>query len=397
MRVREGGSGSEGYERGIHRESSGYAGRRQRARAWGGEHPKFGRDNNRVGVRHGSSNFEMSVFTIFVDNLPTQVFKGDLYREFAKDRRVKDAFISRKQRKNERGPFAFVRFEDIGGARRVVDRLNGYYCRGRNLMITLCKYRRKRPSNTGFERGAWFRRIADSANPRERGGRMKHVWKEVKRNKVATRGVDNVENCQQAKLIEGGRKKEVIAKTCESKQDLLSRSMMGVSLKPIKLKEVQWQIGESWEGTGHVECRDVGPFRCLLTFESANVRDKAMSNPGLLAIFDELRPHWNYISSHSRRIWLEVLGLPIQVRSGDTFNNIAKLWGKMVLMDDRTEHYWSFSVVRFLVDCYEWETISEWITIKVEDREFNIYVREFGGEAYNFQSHTNIMGTIIVK
>ncbi|MED6152504.1 hypothetical protein PIB30_092737 [Stylosanthes scabra] len=173
-------------------------------------------------------------------------------------------------------------FEDIGGARRAVDRLNGHYWRGRTLRVMLSKFRRKGPRIEGSDGVAWVKRSADYTGPRERDGRMKQVWKEVRRNNVATMGVDKEENHQQAKLMVGERKKEVVARTCRSMQDLLNRSMM-----------------------------DVGTFRCLLMFESANIRDEAMSDPNLLAMFDELRPHWNYFSSHSRRIWMEVLGLPI--------------------------------------------------------------------------------------
>ncbi|MED6216956.1 hypothetical protein PIB30_012962 [Stylosanthes scabra] len=66
---------------------------------------------------------------------------------------------------------------------------------------------------------------------------------------------------------------------------------------------------------------------------------------------------------------------------------VAKLWGNLVLADYRTEHYLSFSVARLLIDSYEWNNINEWINLKVDGREIEIYVKEFGGEIYSIQTH----------
>ncbi|MED6164436.1 hypothetical protein PIB30_090067, partial [Stylosanthes scabra] len=186
-------------------------------------------------------------------------------------------------------PFAFVRFDDIEEAKRVVARLNGNYWRGRKLFLTFSKFRRQGRNNEG--------------------------------SRITRRGEYT-------------------------------------SMKT-----------------------------CLISFESAAARDEAVSSIELLEVFDEVRPHWDYFSSHSRRILLEVMGLPVQVWCEATFSNIAKLWGKLILMDDRTEEAMSFSVARFLVDSFEWELINEWVTIKFEEKKFEVHVREVGSEIYTLQAH----------
>ncbi|MED6178862.1 hypothetical protein PIB30_111542, partial [Stylosanthes scabra] len=71
-----------------------------------------------------------------------------------------------------------------------------------------------------------------------------------------------------------------------------------------------------------------------------------------------------------------------------TFKQIAKSMGRLVMMDDITEENSSFSVARMLIDSFQWELISEWIAIKVNESEFEVFVKEFGGEVYNVQSHS---------
>ncbi|MED6146202.1 hypothetical protein PIB30_032468 [Stylosanthes scabra] len=56
-------------------------------------------------------------------------------------------------------------------------------------------------------------------------------------------------------------------------------------------------------------------------------------------------------------------------------------------MDDRTEQSMSFSVARFLINCFEWNKIDEWINLKDGEIQFEIYAREVGGEVYSLQDH----------
>ncbi|MED6109384.1 hypothetical protein PIB30_033080 [Stylosanthes scabra] len=143
------------------------------------------------------------------------------------------------------------------------------------------------------------------------------------------------------------------------------------------------------DGPGIVECRDVDPFRCLISFEYAEIKEEAVSRLSLISVFNEVRHHWGNVWSFSRRVWVEVMGLPTTVWSEETFRTIAEVWGKYVYADDRTEQSWSFSVARFLIDSFEWEWIHEWITIKVEEKEYEIFVKEFGSEVYSRESHPN--------
>ncbi|MED6146295.1 hypothetical protein PIB30_033215 [Stylosanthes scabra] len=62
----------------------------------------------------------------------------------------------------------------------------------------------------------------------------------------------------------------------------------------------------------------------------------------------------------------------------------------MVLLDDRTEEQKSFSVARVLIDSFQWEIIHEWVSLRVEDRVFDIFAKEFSYESYSTESHPNL-------
>ncbi|MED6128294.1 hypothetical protein PIB30_096344 [Stylosanthes scabra] len=64
------------------------------------------------------------------------------------------------------------------------------------------------------------------------------------------------------------------------------------------------------------------------------------------------------------------MGMPVCTWSVENVSKIAKLWGKVIKFDDRTEQSKSYSTARVLLDCYQWERIHEWISVKVEDKSF---------------------------
>ncbi|MED6205402.1 hypothetical protein PIB30_017214 [Stylosanthes scabra] len=221
--MREGVSGWKRVsERGIHCEDTGYAGGRNKGESDGWVAP--GVLEGQYGVSSKLMNRKLAdgCFTVFLDNLPIQVLKGELFKEFWKCGVVTDVYISKKKRRWRHGPFAFIRFSELGCARR-----------------------------------------ADVA------GRKGNA-------------VDEPGN--------KGRK-ELTLQSSTLQRDILERSLLGVSVNSIDFASLKGLVIERWDRQGKVECRDVGPFRCLITFESESIRDEAMSNQVLTDAFDEIRHH----------------------------------------------------------------------------------------------------------
>ncbi|MED6146294.1 hypothetical protein PIB30_033214 [Stylosanthes scabra] len=215
--------GGRSGERGIHGEESSYAG---------------GRNKGENGVGFAS---------VFVDNLPINVTKRELYKEFGLDGYVTDIYISRKLRLKTKNPFAFIRYQRLGGALRVIRRLNGTVWRGGRLFITISKFRHQDHEKNGAHEGFQKRQLEQ---------RMKKKWVEVSRPNVKGNGrsVDN--ETTYGKELK--RKQEVNVTWSAVSKDLLNRSLLGVCTKPIEFRKTMNLLLDEWKGEGEMECRDMG-------------------------------------------------------------------------------------------------------------------------------------------
>ncbi|MED6206494.1 hypothetical protein PIB30_027292 [Stylosanthes scabra] len=85
------------------------------------------------------------------------------------------------------------------------------------------------------------------------------------------------------------------------------------------------------------------------------------------------------------------MGLPVCLWCEENIERVAKLWGKVVEHDDRSTESKSYTTARVLIDCYQWEMVHKWVSIKVDDRTFDVFVKETGAEAYSVQAHPDLV------
>ncbi|MED6204968.1 hypothetical protein PIB30_013735 [Stylosanthes scabra] len=324
------------FERGKHGEVSGLAGRRNKGERDGGFAQGVWR-----GKYWDSRSYERNhTFSIFVDRLPESISKRELYKAFGKFGFISDIFISRKARQRSQGPFAFIRYVAHGGAMKAVEMMNNKQWGKERLLVTISKYRQRVVT--------------------ERGRQSESAVNATKR-RIAEWDVDQKQRLQ--------------------------RSLLGVCVKPIELRKIMYFLLEEWKGPRAIEVRDVGPYRCLITFSSSEIRDEAVESQLLLSVFDEVRFHWDIFWSLLRRVWIEITGIPIGLWDVKNFTKIAELWGKVIRFDDRAEEAKSFSTTRIQIDSFQWERIHEWVNVTVDDRHFEVFVKDFGSEIYSIQSH----------
>ncbi|MED6126598.1 hypothetical protein PIB30_079969 [Stylosanthes scabra] len=221
------------------------------------------------------------------------------------------------------------KFQRYGGAMRAITRLNGKTWSGGELFVTMSKFNKRDANRQGDLTGKEL-------------PKFRQQWIEVRKSNQNDALEVVIPTMRNEKAVKA--KKEICAGWYGEQRDRLNRSLLRVCVKPIEFRKVMNRLIDAWMGSGEIECRDVGPYRCLLIFSSPEIKDEAMNNEWILSVFDEVRPHWELFLSLSRRVWVEIMGLPVGLWCTETFNSLAKLWGKMIKMDDRTEESNSFTI-----------------------------------------------------
>ncbi|MED6186470.1 hypothetical protein PIB30_066969 [Stylosanthes scabra] len=253
----------EGSEWEKHGKGSGYAGRRNKRESAGGRAFGVWRVNRN---KDESANPNVQDCNAgFVDNLPLKVTKREIYKRFRRNGYITDIFISRKLRKNAIGPFAFVRFHSYEGAAKAITTINGTIWDDAKLYVTMAR----------------SKRIGNSERTQERYVKQQGTNSGIQKKWVAIgaktkdRQTEHSDRCCNSMKC---RTKEVEALWCAEQKQRLQRSLLGVSVKPIYFRKVMYKLMDEWKGPGKIECRDVGPFRCLLTFDTTEIRDAALED-----------------------------------------------------------------------------------------------------------------------
>ncbi|MED6169148.1 hypothetical protein PIB30_018675 [Stylosanthes scabra] len=186
------------------------------------------------------------------------------------------------------GTIIGVGFASLASARLAIAELNGKAWGERKLAISMSRYRRH---------GA---QVNPRTRRKEAHGRIRKMWVKVMKGDDKAKEYRDVEVKEtpvmgetRDHIVEKVRRSRKVIEACveESQRNMLERSLMGVNVDPIDFPKTLKKIKEVWEGDGEILCRDVGPTRCLLTFETTKARDEAYEKSALLEIFDELRPH----------------------------------------------------------------------------------------------------------
>ncbi|XP_020967479.1 polyadenylate-binding protein, cytoplasmic and nuclear-like [Arachis ipaensis] len=86
---------------------------------------------------------ESESFTIFVDNLPSNVSKNELFHMFKWTERINDFYLARKEKYGRIHLFAFIRYTTKGGSLKAIKEMNGMRLRSKEIFVGEAKYRRR--------------------------------------------------------------------------------------------------------------------------------------------------------------------------------------------------------------------------------------------------------------
>ncbi|XP_016168032.1 sex-lethal homolog [Arachis ipaensis] len=119
---------------------------RVREREWVGNTERGSYRNQvkdpRVWNREEYRRLENESFLIFLDNLPEDISKRELYQLFCWTGRINDIYLSRKQKRGTIYMFVFIHYTTKGGALKAITEMNRLKLRGKEVFVGEAKYRR---------------------------------------------------------------------------------------------------------------------------------------------------------------------------------------------------------------------------------------------------------------
>ena len=92
-------------------------------------------------------------------------------------------------------------------------------------------------------------------------------------------------------------------------------------------------------------------FKFILTYHTVEQMEESLKNPEKLVQWFHNVKKWDiYEVCETRRVWIEVFGVPPHGWTLQNFKNIASAWGKMVCLETPIQDTISFESMKILID-----------------------------------------------
>ncbi|KAL4306627.1 hypothetical protein AHAS_Ahas16G0197200 [Arachis hypogaea] len=323
----------------------------------------------RVWNREEYRRLEHESFSIFVDNLPKDISKRELFHLFNWTGRINDIYLSRKYKNGDIYMFAFIRYTTRGGALKAMTEMNRMRLRGKVIMVQEAKYRRT--SDTTYVKKG---RVEDDQHHRSKPEPM--------REEDTERQLSNANELPPKETVRStlckSDTKNVEVAMVPGNLEWLQRSLVGATLEPINFNSLRKMLAIFLPSV--VRVREMGACKALLTFDSVMSADEAYTF-NLNFLLQTFHRVWKWNESErceSRRVWLECFGVPLAAWSADTFKLIGGQWGAVVTCAKETELCNTFTSGWVLIDTCVMNVIQERIHITVGSGGYDVLVKEGG-------------------
>ena len=131
---------------------------------------------------------------------------------------------------------------------------------------------------------------------------------------------------------------------------------------------------------GYGQCTKIctlSGYKFILTFQSEEGRDAALQiHEELDMWFSEIKKWDRYESCSSRKVWLEVVGVPPHGWDWENFKQIAEIWGYLICLGKPILRTDAFDSMKLLIEAEILSFIEEDFILTIEDLGFRVHVRE---------------------
>ncbi|MED6221808.1 hypothetical protein PIB30_058257 [Stylosanthes scabra] len=145
----------------------------------------------------------------------------------------------------------------------------------------------------------------------------------------------------------------------------MKRSLVREALNPIDYPNLKKSM---------TEAKMMGSRKIVMKFESIEKMVEAEKSESLLAHFMEVRRWTPKDVNRSRRIWLEVYGLPANAWTSQNMMRIGGVWGSVLRVDEGVGGH--FNAFRVLVEANFAPAVQAFVTVKLDGQAYEVMVKD---------------------
>ena len=132
--------------------------------------------------------------------------------------------------------------------------------------------------------------------------------------------------------------------------------------------------------SGYGQCTKIcalSGYKFILTFQTETTMEEALQKPEeLLSWFSEIKKWDKYEYCSTRKVWLEVIGVPPHGWLWENFKSIAELWGYLICLGKPIMRTDSFDSMKLLIETDILSYIEDDIVLMIEDMGFRVSIKE---------------------
>jgi len=205
---------------------------------------------------------------------------------------------------------------------------------------------------------------------------VKKVWKrkeQTNSNKVCIHQGNTIE----AFKIVGDKSPEAV--------EWLQRSIVCESSDPTNVDTLHTTL--VIKAGMQVQIRAMSYFKFIITFPSLMLMEECLRNHGELNEWFTYIVKWNTSDqAETRRVWLEVFGVPMHGWIEDNFKKITEVWGSLICLDQLADTTINYESMKILVATDQFYRIEGDILLQIDDHGYRVIVSEIGAYVPSAQS-----------
>jgi len=294
-------------------------------------------------------------FSVFIHNLPSSLDKYGLAGIFQKAGAIADTYIPLRQGPRIRGRFGFVRFYKLEDARRCIALFNKGRIRGMRIHVSMARPKKQSHQNM-------------SSKGTRRNVVVRKVWRKKYSGPNQQKAGREDEEGVAPQIIVRGQTNEVM-------EEWLERTLVCTTEQPRDMATLESAI---IEGIGQpFKLRALSCVQFLLTFENAQTMYEILEQQVELEHWFINVKKWSLEDRcETRRVWLEVIGVPPHGWKWENFKDIAEKWGKFISLGRSTLNTESFETMRVQIATAVFQKIEAEILLQVGFGGYRVMVRE---------------------